>query len=381
MIATALPQPNLLFTIGTFALVIGVLVFIHEFGHYIAGQVFGVKADAFSIGFGREIAGWTDRRGTRWKIGMLPLGGYVKFAGDLNAASQSAPQDDLLPAAERAVMFQFKPMWQRALIIAAGPATNFLFAVVVFAGFFMTYGQSFTPPVVDRVVAGSPAARAGLVPGDRIVTLDGQSVQRFEDVIRIITINAGTPVAAIVERAGTTRRLSITPSLIPEVDRFGNRYTRGLLGVASRGNVVERRSPPAAVYFAVREVWLLTGSIVDGLKQVITGRRSVSELGGPIAIAKFSGQQATLGLPNLIQFMALISINLGFINLLPVPVLDGGHLFLYAVEAVRRRPLAPKVQEWAFASGFAALMSLMLFLTWNDLSSVGVWRHLAGLFG
>ena len=377
----ALPQPSLMFTIAIFALVIGVLVFVHEFGHYIVGRLFGVKADVFSIGFGREIAGWTDRRGTRWKVGFLPLGGYVKFAGDMNAASQAAPQDDSLTPAARAEMFQFKPMWQRALIIFAGPAINFLFAIAIFAGFFMTYGYSFTPPVVDRVVAASPAARAGIVHGDRITRLNGQSIERFEDVIRIITINPGAPVDAVVERAGKQVELSITPAVIAEKDRFGNKYTRGQLGVSSAGRIVEPRSPFAAVYLAAREVWFLTGSIVDGLQQVITGRRSVSELGGPIAIAKFSGQQAAMGLPNLIQFMALISINLGFINLLPVPVLDGGHLFLYAVEAVRRRPLAPKVQEWAFASGFAALMSLMLFLTWNDLASVGVWKHLAGLFG
>lgn len=376
-----LPQPGLLTTIATFAVVIGVLVFVHEYGHYLAGRIFGVKADAFSIGFGREIAGWTDKRGTRWKIGLLPLGGYVKFAGDLNAASQPGPDNPHATPAERAVMFQFKPLWQRAIIILAGPVTNFLFAIAVFSVFFMTYGHSFTPAVVAQVVTGSPAANAGLRSGDRIVRLGGSSIERFEDVIRVVSTNAGTPITAVIERGAEQMRLTFTPKIVAESDRFGNKYTRGQLGVASGGRVVEQRSPPAAVWYAVKETGLLTATMADGVVQVVTGRRSVEELGGPIKIAQFSGQQAALGLPNLIQFMALISINLGFINLLPVPMLDGGHLFLYAVEAIRRRPLAPKIQEMAFMSGFVALMSLMLFLTWNDLASVGVWQHIARLFG
>lgn len=376
-----LPQPGLPATLATFAVVIGVLVFIHEFGHYLAGRAFGVKADAFSIGFGREIAGWTDRAGTRWKIGLLPLGGYVKFAGDADAASQPAADTVAATPAERSVMFQFKPLWQRAIIILAGPMTNFLFAIAVFAVFFTTYGHSFTPAVVAQVVAGSPAAKAGIRPGDRIVALDDKAVERFEDVIRLVSQNAGEPVAAVIERGGRRIDLELRPAIVSEADRFGNRYTRGQLGVGSGGRVVERRSPVAAVYFAVRETWDMTRSMAEGIVQVVTGRRPLTELGGPIKIAQISGQQAALGLPNLVQFMALISINLGFINLLPVPMLDGGHLFLYAVEAVRRRPLAPKVQELAFMSGFVALLSLMVVLTWNDLAATGMWQHLARLLG
>ena len=380
-----LPHPSLLFTLAMFAVVIGVLVFIHEFGHYAVGRLFGVKAETFSIGFGREVFGWNDRRGTRWKISALPLGGYVKFAGDMNTASQPSPEAaaELANAtpAEKAAMFQFKPLWQRALIIAAGPLTNFLFAVAVFALFFATYGYSFTPAVVDHVAAGSPAAAVGLRPGDRFIELDGQAVGRFEDVMRIVTTNTGTPIEALIERGGKRLGVHVVPKLIAETDRFGNHYTRGQLGVASGGRVLVPRSPLAATGEAIREVWLLTGTMVDGIEQVVTGRRPVSEMGGPISIAKFSGQQAALGWTNLVQFMALISINIGLVNLLPVPVLDGGHLFLYAVEAAARRPLAPKLQELAFASGFTALMSLMLFLTWNDLASLGVWKQLTGLFG
>ncbi len=375
-----MPQPSLLLTLATFAVVIGVLVFIHEFGHYFAGRIFGVKADAFSIGFGREIAGWTDRRGTRWKVGMLPLGGYVKFAGDMNAASEAADVSDATPA-ERAVMFQSKPLWQRAIIILAGPLTNFAFAIAVFAAFFTIYGHAFTPARVSKVAAGSPAERAGFVAGDRIVALDNTPVERFEDVIRVVSMNTGAPIDAEVERGGTRLHLTVHPKMVDEVDRFGNHYTQGQLGIGSGGRIVVRRGPVEALGYAVKEVWLLTGTMADGIVDVVTGRRAVSELGGPIKIAQISGQQAVLGLPNLVQFMALISINLGFINLLPVPMLDGGHLFLYAVEAVRRRPLAPKVQEFAFMSGFAALLSLMVFLTWNDLAAVGVWQHLSRLFG
>lgn len=380
-----LPHPGLPFTLAMFAVVIGILVFIHEFGHYIVGRLFGVKAEVFSIGFGRELFGWNDRRGTRWKLSLLPLGGYVKFAGDMNAASQPSPEAAAALAkatpAERAAMFQFKPVWQRALIILAGPLTNFLFAVVVFALFFSIYGYSFTPAVVDHVAAGSPAAAAGLQRGDRFVRLDGQAVDRFEDVVRIVTTNTGTPIDVRIERSGRQVDLHLTPKLIAETDRFGNHYTRGQLGVASGGRALAPRSPIAAVGDAVGEVWSLTGTMVDGIEQVVTGRRPVSEMGGPVSIAKFAGQRASLGWVSLVEFMALISINIGLVNLLPVPVLDGGHLLLYAIEATARRPLAPKVQEWAFASGFTALVSLMLFLTWNDLASAGVWKQLTSLFG
>ena len=374
-------QPGFLFTLAAFIVVIGLLVFIHEAGHYLMARVFGIKADTFSIGFGREIAGWTDKRGTRWKLSALPLGGYVKFAGDLNAASEPDPDAAQMPPAEYAKTFQAKPMWQRALVILAGPLTNFLFAILVFAVFFMTYGHAFTPAIINGVQPGSPAAVAGLQSGDKILLLDGQDIERFEDVVRVVTINPGTPIDARISRDGVEKALTITPKVVAETDRFGNAYTRGMLGVTSAGRIVERRSPVAAVYFAVQETWLLTRTMADTLVQVVTGRRAVNELGGPLKIAQFTGQQATLGLPNLVQFMALISINLGFINLLPIPMLDGGHLFLYAVEAIRRRPLEAKVQEWAFMSGFAALLTLMLFLTWNDLASVGVWKHLSALLG
>lgn len=377
----ALAQPGFLFSVAAFIVVIGILVFVHEFGHYIVGRWFGVRAEAFSIGFGKELFGWTDKRGTRWKVGALPLGGYVKFAGDLNAASQPDPELDKLPVGERAGYFQFRPVWQRALIILAGPVTNFLFAIAIFAVFFVAIGQRYTPAVIDTVVPASPAAAAGLRPGDRIERINGEGIERFEDIIQRAAVNAGEPMRMELRRGGRDLTLIVTPRVIAERDRFGNEYKRGLIGIANGKPIVERRSPIAAVWYAGREVVLLTRRMADTLVQVITGRRAVKELGGPIKIAQFSGQQASLGVLNLVEFMALVSINLGFMNLLPVPMLDGGHLFLYAVEAARRRPLGKRFQEWAFMSGFALVVSLMVILTWHDLASVGVWKQLAGLLG
>ena len=375
-----LPQPGFLFTILSFALVIGVLVTIHEFGHYLAGRWFGVKADTFSIGFGRELAGFTDRRGTRWKLAALPLGGYVKFAGDANAASMPGTVDHLSPD-ERARTLNAKPVWQRAVIIAAGPLTNFLFAILIFAALYMSYGRPFTPAILTAVEAGSPAQAGGLRAGDRIVELDGGSVTRFEDLTRAVAINTGTPIAIAIERDGVRRDLVIAPRAVDDRDRFGNEFRTGRLGVQGSLSASEQLGPLRAVAYATKDVILLVPMMVEGIVQVVTGDRSVKELGGPLKIAQFSGQQASLGPIELVQFVAFVSINLGFINLLPIPVLDGGHLLFYAIEGVRRRPLGQRAQELAFMSGFAALMSFMVFVTWNDLSSFGVWKHLAGLVG
>lgn len=377
---TVLPQPGFLYTVAMFIAVIGVLVTIHEFGHYLAGRWFGVKAETFSVGFGKELLGFTDRRGTRWKLSALPFGGYVKFAGDLNAASQPGEVDHL-PPAERALTLNAKPLWQKAVIVAAGPITNFIFAIAIFAAFFTLNGRPYTPAVVGQIVAGSPAAKAGLQPGDRILSLGGAEVTRFEDVVRVVVTNTGTPIATRIERGGQQIELTLTPAIVSEKDEFGNAYTKGQLGVGAGARERETMGPLTAVVAATGEVADLTVLIAGTLWQVVSGDRSVDELGGPLKIAQVSGQQASLGLASLVSFMALVSINLGFINLLPIPMLDGGHLVLYAIEGVRRRPLDRRVQELAFMSGFAALMTLMLFLTWNDLSSFGVWRQLAGLVG
>ncbi len=374
-------QPGLLFTVAVFAGVIGLLVFIHEFGHYYVARLFGVRAETFAIGFGREIAGWTDRRGTRWRLGWLPLGGYVKFLGDANAASQPDPEVDSTPLAERAGLFHFAPLWQKALITVAGPVTNLLFAVLIYATFFALFGAPLTPALIGKVDPAGAAAAAGIQAGDRIVAIDGDRIERFDQIADHIRISVGDPVTVRIDRAGSLRTLELSPRVIVETDRFGNATRIGRLGIFSGPPRWERLPVLSAIGAAAEQTVNVVEGQITGLAQIITGRRSVKEMGGPIKMAQLSGQVASVGWPNLVEFIALISINLGFINLLPIPMLDGGHLFLYALQAVRRRPLGARVQEWAFLSGFAALVSLMVLLTWNDLGSIGVWKHLTGLLG
>ncbi|SFR80858.1 RIP metalloprotease RseP [Sphingomonas jatrophae] len=374
-------QPGILWTILAFFAVIGPLIFLHELGHYLVGRWFGVKADAFSIGFGREIVGWTDKRGTRWKVAALPLGGYVKFAGDMNPASAPTAEWLAMSPEERAGTFQAKPVWQRFLIVAAGPVTNFLFAIIVFMAVFAVSGEPRTPAVIAAVQPGSPAAAAGIVPGDRISMVAGQSVDRFEDISDIVRIRAGEAVPVDIWRNGRQIHLRMTPRVDLERDNFGNEFRIGRIGVSPAGRTIVPLAWHELPGAAVRQTVAIVRMMVDTIVQIVTGRRSVSELGGPLQIAKFSGQVATMGWFDFIIFMTMISINLGFINLLPIPLLDGGHLFFYAVEAVRRRPVGPQATEWAFRSGLAVLMAFMVFVTINDLGNLGLWTRLAGLIG
>ncbi|MFZ4689751.1 MAG: RIP metalloprotease RseP [Polymorphobacter sp.] len=373
-----LPQPSLSFTTLTYILMIAILVVVHEGGHYLAGRLFKVRIDAFAIGFGRELFGFNDSRGTRWRVNLVPLGGYVKFTGDMNEASQPSPETLALSPAERAGLFVFKPLWQRAIIVAAGPAINFVFAIGILAGFYMAFGHPFTPPVVATVMPGSAAASAGIKPGDRITAIDGAPIGRFEDIVTTVMASTGAPFRVTVETAGAVRTLTVVPRMIETKDRFGTIVRHARLGIARGAQVVEPVGPLNAIGYGVRDTGAIVGSIASTLRQVIVGERSLDELGGPIKTGQVTGQQASLGVLSFIAFMAFFSINLGFINLIPIPMLDGGHLLLYAIEAVRRRPIGAKTQEWAFMSGFAALMTLMIVLTWNDLGSVGVWDQLAG---
>ena len=374
-------QPNILMTVLSFLLVIGPLIFIHEMGHYLAGRWFGVKADAFSIGFGREIAGWTDKRGTRWKVGWLPLGGYVKFAGDMSPASEPTKEWLSLSAEERNKTFQAKPVWQRFIIVAAGPFVNFLFAILVYVAMFASYGEPRTPPVISAVSQGSAAERAGLRPGDRIVEINGQGIERFEDIAAFVRIRPSERLVVEVERGGQKIAIAAVPDSQTVKDNFGNEAKVGLLGIAPTGRVVEPLAAHQLVGAAVGQTVDTVQMMVVTLGQVVTGTRSVKEMGGPLKIAQYSGQQASLGWVDFVWFMTIISINLGFINLLPIPLLDGGHLLFYLIEGVRRKPLKPEAQEWAFRTGLAALLALMIFVTLNDLASFGVWKALGGLIG
>lgn len=374
-------SPGLLLTILAFVLVVGPLVFLHEFGHYLAGRLFGVKADTFSIGFGNEIAGFTDRRGTRWKVGWLPIGGYVKFAGDMSAAGLTDPAWLMLPPEERAHTFQAKPVWQRAIIVAAGPLTNFLVAIVILAGFAMAYGVSRTPTTAGQIMPGSAAAKAGIQAGDRIVALSGRRMETFDDLVFYVTVRAGEPVTVTLERGGRTLTCQATIGSDVVRDRFGNTMTRGLLGIAPTAPVLAPVSLWKAPGVAIDRTGMIIRMTVETLGQVIRGERSVKQLQGPIGMAKASGEQLSLGMDAFVGLIALVSINLGFINLLPVPMLDGGHLFFYVIEAIRRRPVTPEIQEWAFRGGLAALLALMMLVTFNDIGALGVWDKLAGLIG
>jgi regulator of sigma E protease len=377
-----LSNPGIPFTVLAFLLVIGPLIFIHELGHYFVGRWFGVKADAFSIGFGREITGWTDKRGTRWKVGWLPLGGYVKFKGDMNPASTPSDEWMSLPAEERNQTFQSKKLWQRFLIVAAGPATNFLFAIVALMALFAAVGYPTTPAIIGEVVRGSAAEAAGFRTGDQIVEADGRTIATFADLRSYVALRPEQAMTFTVRRDGREIAIAATPRATMEEDEFRNQARTGSLGVKPSGALELaplplRQLPGAALHTTVNTV----ETMVTALGQVITGQRSFKELGGPLKIAEVSGQQASLGWLNFFWLMVMVSINLGFINLLPIPLLDGGHLLFYAIEGVRRKPLRPEAQEWAFRTGLAVLLALMIFVTFNDLASFGLFTRLGGLIG
>ncbi|MEO5494328.1 MAG: RIP metalloprotease RseP [Sphingomonas sp.] len=374
-------SPGLFLTIAAFLLMLGPLVFFHELGHYFVGRWFGIKADVFSIGFGRELTGWTDKRGTRWKISLLPLGGYVKFAGDMSPAGLTDPDWLALPAEERAKTFQSKPVWQRALVVLAGPFANFLLAFLIMLGFTLAYGQNTTTTEIGSVMPKSAAASAGLQRGDRITALSGREVGKFEDMVLFIAIRAGQPVRVDFDRGGQKMSRDVVIGTDHRKDQFGNTQDIGLLGVGPAAMTITPVGALEAPGVALRAVTDIVGVTAEALGQLVTGQRSVKEMSGVVRMAKVSGEQLTLGWVAFVGLAAFISINLGFINLLPIPMLDGGHLLFYAIEAIRRRPVTPEIQEWAFRGGLAAILLLFLVVTFNDLGAVGLWQHLAGLIG
>ena len=366
-----LESPSIFVMILGFLLVLGPLVLVHELGHYLVGRWFGIKADAFSIGFGKELFGWTDKRGTRWKLSALPLGGYVQFAGDMNAASQ--PDGEALAGlseAERGYVFHAKPLWQRALVVLAGPLTNLIVAVAIFASFNYLYGKVVAAPVIAGFAQSSPARDAGLRIGDKIVAIDGRAISRFDQVREQVVPYPGHVVAVVAEREGRRIAAKVPVASHTEKDQFGNEARIGMIGIAFGKPQIVPVGPVEAVALAGDQSVSVVKMMVTGIKQIVVGERSVKELGGPIKIAKFSGEKLTLGWPEFVYFAALISINLAFINLLPIPALDGGHLAFYAAEAVRRKPLGARSQEWAFRTGMAFVLALMLFVTLNDVASL-----------
>lgn len=358
--------------VAGFLLVLGPLITLHELGHYLVGRFFGVKADVFSVGFGKELLGRTDKLGTRWKLSAIPLGGYVQFAGDMNPASLPTDEWLALPEHEREKTFQAKTLWQRTLIVAAGPVMNFIIAIVILASFNLAYGVDENPAVVTGLQEGGAAISAGVEVGDRIIAVDDVKTPFFRDLAGRVMLFPGERVVLELVRDGRTIKLPVVLELVNDHDRFGNKYSKGLLGVTAAGREHRDLGLGGATALAFTQTGNILDTMVTGIGQVITGRRSVKELGGPIKIAKISGETLSLGWKQLITFAAFISINLAFINLLPIPALDGGHLAFYAAEAVRRKPASPRFQDWAQRIGISLLLALMLFLTVNDIASLPI---------
>lgn len=352
----------------SFFVVLSSIVFIHEFGHYIVARLCGVKIEAFSIGFGKELIGWNDRTGTRWKIAALPLGGYVKMYGDASAVS-NADEDAIeqMTPEEKAKTFHYKKLPQKAAIVSAGPAANFLLSITVFTVFIFTGGLPSTEPVIGEVMKNSAAQEAGLLPGDRITSVAGEEVKRFTDIPYLIATNLGTPVHITFLRDGTPREVVLTPQQKADEDGLGNKVKRPLIGIKSTDMRIEDVGLPRAVWEATKRTYFICESTIRVIGQIVTGKRSVDELKGPVGIAQLSGQATDKGITTTFWLIALLSANLGLVNLFPIPMLDGGHLAYYVAEALRGRPLAQKVQEWGFRIGLAAVGTLMAFTIFNDI--------------
>ncbi len=359
-------------TVVPFLLVLTIVVFFHELGHYFVGRWNRIKIEAFAVGFGPELFGITDKRGTRWKFCIIPLGGYVKFFGDAGVASN--PDHEKLAGMtsdELDGTYESKKVWQRALVAVAGPLANFILAIVIFSATFLYSGSFVVDPVIGTVKEGTAAADAGFLPGDRIVGVDGDRIQSFSDLQDAISLSAGESLAIEIERGGESKIFNVTPRMTEQKDRFGNSYSVGILGVTSSTDESTFRKiehgPVSAVVLAVDQTWSVATRTLKFLGQIIVGRQDAAQLRGPVGIAQISSQVATLGYDRLITLAAVLSISIGLLNLFPIPMLDGGHLMFYAIEAVRGKPLSIKAQEMGYRFGMLCMLGLMIFATRNDI--------------
>lgn len=407
---------SIIIAILAFAPLLMFIVFFHEYGHFSVARMLGIRVDTFSIGFGKPLVSWMDKKGTEWRIATIPLGGYVKFFGDLNAASQpntealgepndgdepskpvttqfpSGNRDELargMTAEERKVCFHFKPVWARALVVAAGPFANFLLSIVIFASLFMLLGRNVAAPVVGAVQPDSAAEEAGFIAGDRILSVNGRAVAEFGDIQNVVMLSTGEALAIEIDRQGERLMLTATPRRTEIEDGFGNKQSTGLLGIRADGTFTSiRYGPIGAVQQATKSVWNVISTTVRFIGRLIVGKESADMLGGPVKMAKYAGQAASSGfderlpqetsfperlrisLTTMITLAAFMSVSIGFLNLLPIPVLDGGHLVYYAIEGVFGKPLGPRVQAIGYQIGLVLLVSFMLFVTWNDISGL-----------
>ncbi len=363
-----------------FIILILIVVFIHEYGHYYFAKKFGVGVTDFSIGFGKEIFGWNDKSGTRWKICWIPLGGYVKFFGDRNVYSQADHKEILEKYSEedQKKLFTLKPLYQRSLIVFGGPLANFLLALVIFFSIYTFVGKDFTPAVINEVQKDSPAMAGGLKQNDVILEIDGNKVESIMDVSKFITMSTDEIIDFKVKRSYDELILKIKPDIVPGEDNLGNKLNKRIVGIklGAYNNEINhvKLGPAKAIYHAAHEVYFVGISSLKYIGAMIFGKADTSQLGGPIRIAKISGQVAEFGVLAFISMMAYISISLGLVNLFPIPMLDGGHLMFYAFEKVLGRPLSQKTQEGFFRIGIFLLISLMFFTTFNDLKDLGLFN-------
>ena len=363
-----------------FIVLIVVVVFIHEYGHYYFAKRFGVGVTDFSIGFGKEIFGWNDKSGTRWKVCVIPLGGYVKFFGDRNVYSQADNEKIIKEYSkqDRDKLFVLKPLYQRALIVFGGPLANFLLAILIFFSVYTFTGKDFTPAVINEVQKDSPAMIAGLKDNDIIVSIDGNEVTSIMEVSKFIMMSTDEFINLIVNRYDQDLTFRVKPNIVEGEDNLGNKISKRMVGIklGAYNNEVNhvKLGPTKALFYAINEVYYVSTSSLKYIGSMIVGNGDASQLGGPIRIAKISGQVAEFGILPFISLMAYISISLGLINLFPIPMLDGGHLMFYGIEKVLGRPLSQKTQEGFFRIGMFLLLSLMFFTTFNDLKDVGLFK-------
>jgi regulator of sigma E protease len=356
-----------------FLFVLTIVVFFHELGHFLVARLCGVRVLVFSVGFGPELLGFNDRHGTRWKISAIPLGGYVKFFGDEDVASATpdAEAAAAMSASDRRQSFHHQSVGRRAAIVAAGPIANFILAILIFGSIFAFYGKPSTTARVDGVQADSAAAAAGMQPGDVVVAIDGRPIATFAEMQRVVSTNAGQRLTVTLERGGTRLDVQATPALREVKDNFGNVHRVGVLGitrsVSPQDSQLETVPIPQAIVMGVGETWFVIERTMSYLGGIVTGREAADQLGGPIRIAQVSGQVATVGFVALMNLSAILSVSIGLLNLFPVPLLDGGHLLFYGIEALRGRPLSERAQEMGFRIGLALVLMLMIFATFNDI--------------